>query len=90
LRDDPELDEDYAIVSRVFYPGTSSIIVEITGISHYGTEAAADLVTNPVLLQGALRKLPAGWQQKNIQMVLHVDVIFGSPSVPAVVATHVW
>ena len=53
--DDPELNEDYAIVSRVLYPGTNSIIVEITGISHYGTEAAADLVTNPTLLQEALR-----------------------------------
>lgn len=88
--DDPELDEDYAIVSRVFYPGTNSIIVEITGISHYGTEAAADLVTNSALLQEALRGLPAGWQQKNLQIVLHVEVISGSPSVPTVVATHVW
>lgn len=88
--DDPELDEDYAIVSRVFYPGTNSIIVEITGISHYGTEAAADLVTNSALLQEALRGLPAGWQQKNLQIVLHVEVISGFPSVPTVVATHVW
>lgn len=88
--DDPELNEDYAIVSRVLYPGTNSIIVEITGISHYGTEAAADLVTNPTLLQEALRRLPAGWQQKNVQIVLHVEVVSGSPSVPTVVATHVW
>jgi hypothetical protein len=88
--DDPELNEDYAIVSRVFYPGTNSIIVEITGISHYGTEAAADLVTNPALLQEALRRLPAGWQQKNVQIVLHVEVISGSPSVPTVVASQVW
>jgi hypothetical protein len=88
--DDPELNEDYAIVSRVFYPGTNSIIVEITGISHYGTEAAADLVTNAALLQEALRRLPAGWQQKNVQIVLHLEVISGSPSVPTVVATHVW
>ena len=88
--DDPELNEDYAIVSRVFYPGTNSVIVEITGISHYGTEAAADLVTNATLLQQALHGLPAGWQQKNVQIVLHVEVISGSPSVPTVVATHVW
>lgn len=88
--DDPELNEDYAIVSRVLYPGTNNIIVEITGISHYGTEAAADLVTNPTLLQEALRGLPAGWQQKNVQMVLHVEVISGFSSVPTVVATHVW
>jgi len=88
--DDPDLNEDYAIVSRVLYPGTNTIIVEIAGISHYGTEAAADLVTNPSLLQEALRRLPAGWQQKNIQIVLHVEVVSGSPSVPTVVATHVW
>ena len=88
--DDPELNEDYAIVSRVLYPGTNNIIVEITGISHYGTEAAADLVTNPALLQEALRRLPAGWQQKNVQIVLHVEVISGFPSVPTIVATHVW
>jgi len=88
--DDPDLNEDYAIVSRVLYPGTNTIIVEIAGISHYGTEAAADLVTNPSLLQEALPRLPAGWQQKNIQIVLHVEVVSGSPSVPTVVATHVW
>jgi hypothetical protein len=88
--DDPDLDEDYAIVSRVLYPGTNNMIVEIAGISHYGTEAAADLVTNPTLLQDALRKLPAGWEQKNVQIVLHTEVVGGFPSVPTVVATHVW
>ncbi len=88
--DDPELTEDYAIVSRVLYPGTDNIIVEITGISHYGTEAAADLVTNPSLLQEALKKLPPRWQQKNVQLVLHVEVISGYPSVPTVVGSYVW
>lgn len=88
--DDPELREDYAIVSRVLYPGTNNMIVEITGISHYGTEAAADLVTNQALLQEALKKLPPHWQQKNIQLVLHVDVVSGYPSVPTVIATYVW
>jgi hypothetical protein len=88
--DDPDLDEDYAIVSRVLYPGTNNMIVEIAGISHYGTEAAADLVTDPALLQDALRKMPAGWEQKNIQIVLHTEVVGGFPSVPTVVATYVW
>jgi len=88
--DDPDLSEDYAIVSRVFYPGTNNIIVEITGISHYGTEAAADLVSNPALLQAALDKLPEGWRQKNVQIVLHVEVVSGSPSVPTVVGAYTW
>ena len=88
--DDPDLGEDYAIVTRVFYPGTNNMIVEIAGISHYGTEAAADLVTNPALLQDALGKMPAGWEQKNVQIVLHTEIVAGFPSVPTIVATYVW
>lgn len=88
--DDPELSEDYAIVSRVLYPGTNNMIVEITGISHYGTEAAADLVTNPTLMQEVVRKMPKGWEQKNIQIVLHTEVVSGFPSIPTVLAIYVW
>jgi len=88
--DDPKLQEDYAIVSRFFYPGTNDMVVQITGISHYGTEAGGDLVTNPAILEQVLHKLPPGWQQKNVQLVIHVDVISGFPSVPTVVATYVW
>src|ERR1019366_3499712 len=39
--------EDYAIVSRVFHPDTHAMLVELAGITQYGTDAAADLVTNP-------------------------------------------
>ena len=88
--DDPQLAEDYAIVSRVLYPGTNNFIVEITGISHYGTEAGTSLVTNPTILEQALRKMPPGWQQKNVQLVLHTEVVSGYPSIPTVVASHVW
>jgi hypothetical protein len=88
--DDPNLDEDYAIVSRFFYPDTNDMIVEITGISHYGTQAATELFTNPTLVQQALRNLPVGWERKNVQVVLHMDVISGFPSVPTVVATYTW
>jgi hypothetical protein len=88
--DDPNLDEDYAIVSRFFYPDTNDMVVEITGISHYGTQAATELFTNPTLIQQALRNLPAGWERKNVQIVLHMDVISGFASVPTVVATYSW
>jgi hypothetical protein len=83
-------DEDYAIISRVFHPDTRAMLVEVAGITQYGTDAAADLVTNPQLMTEALRGAPAGWQQKNLQLVLHVKVISGSPSSPKVVATHFW
>jgi hypothetical protein len=88
--DDPQLTEDYAIATRVFDPNTHNMLVEIAGISHFGTEAAADLVSNSALLTEALARVPAGWEHKNVQLVLRVKVIAGAAGVPAVVATHVW
>ena len=82
--------EDYAIVSRVFHPDTHAMLVEIAGILQYGTDAAGDLVTNPDLMAEALRDAPAGWQTKNLQMVLHVKVISGAPTSPKVVKTYFW
>lgn len=90
FQDDPELREDYAVVSRFLDPNSGNVVIELAGISHYGTEAAAELMTDPALAATALDQLPSGWQSKNVQMVLHVRIISGSPGVPKVVATHVW
>lgn len=84
------LDEDYAIVSRVLDRDTGQVLVQVSGISRYGTEGAADLITNADLLAQALRDAPPGWQKKNIQIVLHVRVISGSPATPTILATHFW
>jgi len=82
--------EDYAIVSRVFHPDTHAMLVEIAGITQYGTDAAADLITTPDLMAEALRGAPTGWQKKNLQLVLHVKVISGAPSSPTVVKQYFW
>jgi hypothetical protein len=90
LTADRHTDEDYAIVSRVFHPDTHAMLVEVAGITQYGTQGGADLVTNPDLLADALHDAPAGWQKKNLQLVLHVKVIGGSPSSPKIVAKYFW
>jgi hypothetical protein len=82
--------EDYAIVTRVFHPDTQAMLVEVAGITQYGTEAAADLITTPAFLAEALRDAPKGWQNKNLQLVLHVKVIAGTPVSPKVVANYFW
>lgn len=87
---DRRTNEDYAIVTRVFHPDTQAMLVEVVGILQYGTEAAADLITSPELLAEALRAAPKNWQNKNLQLVLHVKVISGTPASPKVVASHFW
>jgi hypothetical protein len=82
--------EDYAIVTRVFHPDTHAMLVELAGITQYGTDAAGDLVTNPDLMAEAFQGAPPGWQNKNLQLVLHVKVISGAPASPKVVGRHFW
>ncbi len=66
------------------------MLVEIAGITQYGTDAGSDLVTSPDLLAEALRSAPRDWQRKNLQFVLHVKVISGVPSSPKVLAAYAW
>jgi hypothetical protein len=90
LPPDRRTTEDYAIVSRVFHPDTHAMLVELAGITQYGTDAAADLVTSADLMAEALRGAPPAWRNKNMQLVLHVKVISGTASSPKVVASHFW
>jgi hypothetical protein len=87
---DLHTDEDYAIVSRFLDPSTRAMVVLVSGSEQYGTEGAAMLVTNAELLRNALRDRPTGWENKNLQIVLHMKVIANSPATPEVVATYYW
>ena len=42
------------------------------------------------LLEPVLRKLPSGWQSRNLQIVFRVEVVRDSVGPPQVLATHVW
>ncbi len=90
LTPEKHTDQDYAIVSRVFHPDTRSLLVELAGITQYGTTAAAELVTSPDLLREALKSAPSGWEKKNLQFVLHTKVISGMAASQSVVATYYW
>jgi hypothetical protein len=66
------------------------MLVEVVGILQYGTEAAADMITSPELLTEALHDAPKGWQNKNLQLVLHVKVISGTPAARSTVQWFGW
>ncbi len=90
LSPDFHTDEDYAVLSRAFDPQTHTMIVLVSGCTQYGTEAAAELITDPTLLAEALHSAPDGWQRKNLQLVLHMKVIANAPASPQVIASHYW
>lgn len=81
---------DYAIISRVVDPVTRNALIAIAGISHYGTQAAAEFVTDQNSLDVALRHAPAGWMDRNFEAVVETAVISRIPTRTRIVMSAVW
>lgn len=85
-----EVSSDYAIVSRIMRASTEAPTIIAAGITEYGTRAAGEFVTNPEYYAQAVAKLPRGWENKNLQIVLKVPVVNRVSGQPQVLATYVW
>lgn len=81
---------DYAIVSRVLNPTTEQTVVIAAGITHYGTHAAGEFLTNQGYFAEALNGAPADWERKNMQVILSTKVMSGTHGPPKVQAVHFW
>jgi hypothetical protein len=60
------------------------------GISEEGTEAAGEILYNPVYLDSLLARLPANWEQMNMEAVIETQVIQGHSGPPNVLAVETW
>jgi hypothetical protein len=85
-----DLASDYAIVSRAYNPTIEQTFVSVAGASGYGTYAAGEFLTNEDYFAAALHNAPPDWYRKNMQVVLSVKVISGTPGPPKVLATYFW
>jgi hypothetical protein len=87
---DPSHPEDYFLITRAVNGPAGRPFLILAGLKQAGTEAAGYLATTPAELTRVLKALPAGWQSKNLQLVLHTRVVGGEPSEFELVAYHVW
>jgi hypothetical protein len=82
--------DDYAIISRILDSKTGSVLMIIAGLTHRGTQAAGDFITNPELVAEFIKQSPKDWSRKNLQIVLHTNVVNDIPGSPTVVASYFW
>lgn len=85
-----DIAEDYALVTRVVNRTTEQTAIILGGITQYGTEAAAEFVTEPAYFDRALANAPSDWYRKNVQVVLSTKVLSGVSGPPTVLATYYW
>jgi len=82
--------KDFAIVVRLLNSKTGQFLVILGGLGMVGTQATGKFVSRQDDLDAALRTAPAGWQGKNLELVLETDMIEGSASPPRVLAVKTW
>ena len=85
-----KLSRDYAIVARIHDITTGQPVIVAAGISEEGTEAAGEILYNPVYLDSLITKLPANWEQLNMEAVIETQVIEGHPGPPSILAVETW
>lgn len=81
---------DYGLISRILNTATGQFIVQAGGVASYGTRAAGEFLTSSEHWDRLLHDLPRDWPTRNLQVVIRVQVIRNTPSVPEVVAVHCW
>lgn len=85
-----KLAQDYAIVARIHDNMTGQPVIILAGILGEGTEAAGEMVSNPVYLNAMLQKAPKNWDQMNLEAVIETHVIEGHPGPPTAIAVRTW
>lgn len=85
-----DLTRDYAIILRMVDPKTEQVVVVAAGLTVFGTYAAGDFLTNKNEMRKLAAAAPAGWEKKNMEVVLATDVIRGRSGPATVIATQFW
>jgi hypothetical protein len=86
----PKSQVDYAIISRVLDATTEQVVVVVAGITHLGTQAAGEFLTNPEYFAEAVKQAPHDWSRKNMQIVISAKVMRETAGPPQVTAVDFW
>jgi hypothetical protein len=90
LNADSTTGESYAIIARLLNPETGNPLIMIAGLNSLGTRAAGQFITDPVLMKTLISTAPAGWANKNLEVVLRTKVLSRDAGSPTVVAVRCW
>lgn len=82
--------EDYAIAGRIFDSKSGQMVLIAAGISTFGTQAAAEFLTDEHRIAELARRAPRRLDKGNFQVLLHTKVIGNTPGPPKIIDTHFW
>lgn len=88
---DPQpIDRDFALITRTIDPARKRVVISVAGLNQFGTEAAGEFLVDPAAMKEFSRTAPKGWDSRNMQIVLEMEVSNQKPVRPRIIASHVW
>jgi hypothetical protein len=87
---DGNITRDYGLITRQLSGKAGQFLVQVAGISHFGTEAASEFLANKKEFTNALHSKSIDLQKKNFQIVVSTDITAGRAGPPHVVAVGSW
>jgi hypothetical protein len=85
-----KVNADFALVTRAFDKSTGQWWIGIGGVTGVATLAAQQMLLDPDAMAALSEQLPKDWDRKNLQIVLSVKLVQGSPGAAQIVAVHSW
>lgn len=82
--------DDFALVARYHDPVVNNTVIVIAGLGIPGTVSAAEFATSPRYLDLLNSRLPRGWDQRNVEIVLKLKVVDNQSGPPSILTTYVW
>jgi hypothetical protein len=87
---DGNITRDYGLITRQLSGKAGQFLVQVAGISHFGTEAASEFLANKKEFTNALHSESIDLQKKNFQIIVSTDITAGRAGPPHVVAVGSW
>ncbi len=85
-----EREKEFIIISRVSDSASGRVVVMAGGFSAWGTEVAAEFLTDPKVMQAVLAHAPQLWDARNLQIALECTVVNLQAGIPQFLAAHSW
>jgi hypothetical protein len=81
---------DYGMITRQLSGKAGQFLVQVAGISHFGTEAASEMLLEQQELAKILHSQGISLEKKNLQIVVQTDVTDQRAGPPHIVAVSSW
>jgi len=83
-------DRSYALITRIIDPDRKRVQMAAGGVNEFGTQSAAQFLTDEAALSLFAHDAPDGRQDRNLQVLLEMDISGTVVVNPKVVAIQVW